>query len=93
VPSRSVTLITLAMRTEGSIYRISVRYAGEDSRLALRNQDRLDDRDVHKLLAKLDRLDRPSPWTRRTLDLIAVHPDAARPNWREGSIKKPLLSR
>jgi hypothetical protein len=65
--------VELAARTGGAIYRIRVRFAGADPRIALRADTCLDDGAVH-VLARLQRLDRASPWTRRTLDLVARHP-------------------
>lgn len=54
---------------EGQLYRIAVAPAGEDPRIALR-----EDEDLAGLAARLDRMDGPAPWTRETLRLIADHP-------------------
>lgn len=54
---------------DGQIYRIAVSPAGEDPRVALREDD-----DLTGLAARLDRMDGTAPWTRDTLRLIADHP-------------------
>jgi hypothetical protein len=56
---------------DGEIFRIVVRYAGPDPRIALRADDTFDWADMK---ARLDRLDKRGPWTARTLRLIADHP-------------------
>jgi hypothetical protein len=79
-PSRSALLADLAAREEGEIYRIGVAYAGEDPRLALRENDRLSDADVAEIVGRLRRLDRASklgPWTHRTLEAIEARPHVA----------------
>ena len=56
----------LDRRSGGSLYRIEVRYAGDDPRVALRNQDRLTALDLAEIKRRLERLDRASrhgPWT------------------------------
>lgn len=59
---------------DGDIYRIRVRHAGADPRVALRAETRLDDEALAALLGRLKRLDRTAPWTQRALGLIARHP-------------------
>ncbi|WP_163513614.1 ASCH domain-containing protein [Fodinicola acaciae] len=56
---------------DGEIFRIRVRYAGPDPRIALRADDNVDWPD---LKARLDRLDGRGAWTAATLRLIADHP-------------------
>lgn len=59
------------------LYRIRFHLAGDDPRVALREDDDLSDEDVAELSTKLDRSDARSsdgPWTRRVLALIAVNP-------------------
>jgi hypothetical protein len=58
-------------------FRIGVRHAGEDPRIALRERSVLTPDDADALLARLARLDRASrhgPWTARVLRLIADRP-------------------
>jgi hypothetical protein len=64
----------LGRYSHGDIYRIKVRHAGADPRVALRAETRLDDEELAALQDRLKRLDRVTPWTQRTLGLIARHP-------------------
>lgn len=75
--SRAALLRDLRRRSEGDVYRIAVRLAGPDPRLALREDDDLGPDDVADLVARLARLDRASPrgpWTERILRLLAGNP-------------------
>jgi hypothetical protein len=59
------------------VYRIEFTRVGEDSRIALRNDDALDADALAELRTRLDRLDRASSrgaWTRATLAAIAAKP-------------------
>lgn len=65
------------------IYRITVRYAGDDPRIALRESAELTDADVATLatrLARLDRASRQGPWTGHVLRLIADRPGVRAPD-------------
>jgi hypothetical protein len=64
----------LARYGDGEVYRIKVRHAGADPRVALRAQSRLDNEEFAALQDRLKRLDRVAPWTRQALGLIARHP-------------------
>lgn len=72
----------LTQKPEGEFYRVTVRFAGDDPRIALREDDDLSDDDVSLLAAKLDRYDAGvrGPWTRRFLQLIAAHPHVRAPD-------------
>ncbi len=62
---------------EDSIYRIRVRWVGEDLRIALRSSDDLSDDELAEILAKLDKMDRTSKrgaWTRSYLEVIDSMP-------------------
>nr|WP_194719982.1 hypothetical protein [Cellulosimicrobium arenosum] len=61
---------------EGDLYRVGVRFAGEDPRVALRADDRLDAAAVEEIRARLARTDRAAdePWTRAYLELVAERP-------------------
>ena len=62
---------------EGELYRIRLRYVGEDPRIALREDAVLDAETLADIAARLARLDRASargPWTRQVLQLIADRP-------------------
>jgi hypothetical protein len=64
-------------RREGDLYRITLRLAGPDPRVALRDDAALDDADRAEIAARLARLDHASthgPWTEATLRAIAASP-------------------
>lgn len=76
--SRQAVLGDLARHADGQLYRIEFHHAGDDPRLALGDDDDLDDEALGQVRARLDRLDRASaagPWTRETLRLIDRHPE------------------
>lgn len=62
---------------EDPIYRIGVRYVGEDPRIALRESDDLSDNELAEIIAKLEKMDRTSKrgaWTRSYLEVIESMP-------------------
>jgi len=59
---------------DGDLCIIRLHYAGEDPRIALRNQRELSPAELAEAGAALDKLDGKAPWTSRVLDLIAQHP-------------------
>jgi hypothetical protein len=75
--SRDELLAALARHPERPVFRIGLRFAGSDPRVALREQDDLSEDERAQLVRRLDRLDRASrhgPWTRATLAAIARRP-------------------
>lgn len=67
----------LAAQRPGQLYRIRVRFAGADPRIALRENPRLTPEEVAGILAKLKRMDARSAdgnWTGRVLSAIRKHP-------------------
>ena len=74
--SRAALLAWTAKKGTGDLYRIGIRLAGPDPRIALRAADEPDAAEIATLTAKLDRMDRAAdrPWTRQALQLIAKHP-------------------
>ena len=59
------------------VFRVGLRYAGPDPRIALREDDRLSADDRAQLASRLEHLDRASrrgSWTSAVLDAIAEHP-------------------
>jgi hypothetical protein len=77
VASRDALVTGLAARGPGDVYRIALRFAGADRRIALRERDEVDDDELARIAARLARFDaasRHGAWTRATLDLIAAHP-------------------
>lgn len=66
-----------SVRADRPLWRIGLRYAGEDPRRALREAAQLDARAVRELVQRLERIDarsRRGPWTRTVLELIARRP-------------------
>lgn len=64
-------------------YRVELSWAGEDPRIALREDTDLRPEDVASIDARLERLDRASshgPWTMQTLDLIRRRPHTRAPD-------------
>jgi hypothetical protein len=59
---------------EGQLYRVRLRYAGEDPRIALRAA-LPDEAELAALTAKLTKLDGKEPWTLATLSLIEEFPE------------------
>jgi len=60
---------------EGDLYRVGIRLAGPDPRVALREDADLDATAVEQIRAALARKDRAAtePWARQYLELIAAH--------------------
>ena len=77
--TRDALLQSLNKQNEGKIYKIRVRYHGEDPRIKLRSDVALSDTQYQQLIKKLQRLDTVSkegPWTRETLMAISKYPHA-----------------
>jgi hypothetical protein len=75
-PSVNALLAFVDRRTAGTIFRIRLRLAGPDPRIALR-ESLPDEGQIRQLTDRLDRLDRAShhgPWTRHVLRLIRDWP-------------------
>jgi len=70
---------------EGDLYRIRVRLAGEDPRIALRQKvlDAEERAVVEKRLARMDAASAEGPWTRQYLELIAARPAQRAPELAE----------
>lgn len=60
---------------EGDLYRVGIRLAGPDPRVALREDADLDTSDVERIRAALERKDRAAaaPWTRQYLELVGAN--------------------
>lgn len=74
--SRDGLLEQLSYR-DGTVYRLELRYAGDDPRVALRDDDQLDDAERGRVRQRLERFDHASPrgaWTRQTLEIIGRRP-------------------
>jgi hypothetical protein len=78
-----LTALQEAQRGEGRLYRIGVRLAGPDPRVALRAKRRLSRADRAEIDSRLARMDRSSshgPWTAAVLELIAENPGVRAPD-------------
>ena len=71
--SRADLMAALA-KGRGELYRIAFHLAGEDPRIALRDQGRLSTADRAALKQRLARMDAGAPWTDRFMALIAAYP-------------------
>ncbi|MDH2415359.1 hypothetical protein [Nocardioides sp. CER19] len=69
-------LLAFLGRKEGDVYRIGVRFAGADERVALRAKrpGRAEIATVLDRLADMDRRSHRGPWTRQHLELIEARP-------------------
>lgn len=72
-----LTLLAELGRREGELFRVRVRFAGADPRIALREQAELGPEELAELERRLRRFDASSPagaWTLAALRLIAARP-------------------
>jgi hypothetical protein len=75
--SRSELLADLATQRNGRVYRIGLRIAGPDPRVALRERSGLTDDElaaIERRLARLDAASRHGAWTTTVLQLIRDRP-------------------
>ncbi len=75
--SKSALTAQLTRRGEHPVYRVRLRLAGPDPRVALRNDADLEPADISAIDARLARLDTASPvgeWTAKTLQAIRARP-------------------
>lgn len=72
----------LTQKSEGEFYRVTVRYAGDDPRIALREDADLSAEDIAALTATLGRYDAGvrGPWTRTFMRMIAEQPHVRAPD-------------
>ena len=80
---REQLLKLMAGKAPAPIRRIGLSYAGDDPRVALRDDADLSAEERAALEIRLDRLDRgvaPRPWTREVLALIAANPARRAPD-------------
>ncbi|WP_232662967.1 hypothetical protein [Pseudonocardia sp. TRM90224] len=72
---------------DGQLYRVGVRLAGPDPRVALRSRSRLTPKARAEIATRLERLDKASkrgPWTAQVLALIADNPGVRAPDLAAG---------
>jgi hypothetical protein len=72
--SKAALLKAFPRKPGSRLYRVEFAVAGEDPRIALRERAEFDDGEVEEISRRLARYDKPSPWTRTTLELIQQHP-------------------
>ena len=73
-------LLTDLDKRDGDLYRITLAYAGEDPRIALREASELSDDEFDAITQRLRRMDaasRQGEWTHTVLRLIKRHPQRA----------------
>lgn len=68
------SLDTMLGDRKGTLYRIRLRYLGDDPRIALRESAALSDADAAAISQTLGRMDGATPWVQRTLQLIGERP-------------------
>jgi hypothetical protein len=71
------------LRAEGRLYRVELRLAGPDPRIALRERSNISPEERAEIDARLARLDaasRHGPWTAAVLELIAEQPGTRAPD-------------
>lgn len=76
-PSKASLLAELAKHPGEKLYRISLRYAGEDPRIALRENTEVSDMETAAIIKKLQGIDDRSiygAWTKKVLSHIGRHP-------------------
>ena len=81
--SRDQLLALMAARAPQPIWRVGLRFAGADPRIALRSKARFSAAERAELAARLERLDRASAtgaWTRQVLELVAANPARRAPD-------------
>lgn len=91
--SRQELLVRLTTHADRSVYRVGLRFAGADPRVALREQADLSEHDYEELVGALDRLDRASrhgPWTRTTLAIIGRRPGVRAPELAVELLREPM---
>jgi|SRR5581483_1529122 len=62
---------------DAPLYKVTLHHAGDGDRVDLADEDDLDAEAVREIRKRLARLDKPAPWTRRTMKLIAANPRVA----------------
>ncbi|NMA97445.1 MAG: hypothetical protein GX970_04920 [Phyllobacteriaceae bacterium] len=63
-------------KRDGSLYRIRLRYVGENPRVVRSESETLSDAEFAEIAEKLARMDGGNPWTHRALELIEQGPGA-----------------
>lgn len=93
--TREQLLADLEKFGSGHVFKIGLRFAGQDPRVALRKQapSKADKAEIAKRLLRLDKASKDGAWTLKVLELIAGHPAvraadlAARLSWETQAFK------
>ncbi len=91
--TRHELLARLASHPDRPVYRVGLRFAGADPRIALRETTHLTEDEYSLLVDRLDRLDRASrhgPWTRATLAIIGRRPGVRAPELALEMLREPM---
>lgn len=78
IRSRKALLARQPRKAAKPLYRVEVRYAGPDPRVALRERADIaaeERAEIDAVLGRYDAVSPHGPWTRRVLELIAAHPE------------------
>ncbi len=86
----TVAALRAAQVGDGRLYRVTVRLAGPDPRVALRADGALSPDDRAAIAARLERMDRRGPWTAQVLRLIADNPGVRAPDLAAGLGRETL---
>lgn len=68
---KSELMKDLGSISDGQLYRVRLKYGGEDPRIQLRQDADLSDKDFDEISKKLKAMERQGAWTNKTLKLIA----------------------
>lgn len=85
--SREAFLKQQAIHPDRPLWKVKLRYAGDDPRAALRENAELSEEEIAAILGRLERIDKASgkgPWTATYLRLIASQPGVRAPDLAAG---------
>lgn len=71
--SKSELLRDLGTINDGQLYRVTLKYGGEDPRIQLRREANLGDEEFDAISKKLKGYEREGAWTRKVLKLIVAN--------------------
>jgi len=86
----TVAALRAAQTGDGRLYRITVRLAGADPRIALRDRATFGDGERAEIAATLERMDRRGPWTEQILRLIGDNEGVRAPDLATGLGRETL---
>lgn len=71
--SKADLMKDLGTISDGQLYRVTIKYGGEDPRIQLRQNTDLSDTEFNTIQKKLKGYEREGAWTRKVLKLIAAN--------------------